>query len=258
MAKQISLSEIRIDGGTQMRQQIETTAVDDYAAAFAAGIDMPAVKVFHDGATNWLADGFHRWHAARKAGLDKIKCDVEQGTQRDAILYAVGANRANGMRRTNADKRVCVMKLLHDPEWVKRSNGWIAEKCGVDQSTVSDYRKQVVPVKDSLTDEKRIGRNGVAQSAKSRRKPKKKPDLHVPPIDEEVEAPKLEVTPRPPLTKKQKSFDAEKSLVRALADLSSLIKRTHYDADIDKGRIAHELNELANEVAEAIEEAEAA
>lgn len=189
MTKQLSLTDIRIDGGTQMRQQIDNFAVDDYALAFTAGEDFPAVKVFHDGKDNWLADGFHRWHAAKQAGLDKIKCDVEQGSLRDAILYAVGANRSNGMRRTNGDKRVCVMKLLHDTEWCKRSDRWIGEKCGVDHTTVAGYRSQAGKVVESTTCEnggsrKVAGKDGKTYTVK--RSPQKRVDLHVPPIDEEI------------------------------------------------------------------------
>jgi hypothetical protein len=256
MTKQISINEIRIDGGTQLRQEIDYVTVGDYAAAFAAGAKFPPLVVFYDGVTYWLADGFHRWHAAKKQEIEKLVCEVRQGSQRDAILFAAGANTTNGLRRSNADKRVAVMKLLHDPEWSKKADKWIAEAAAVSQPFVSDQRRQCKSVIDSDSPRVVERRDGKKYTVKT--KPRKKPDMHVPPIDEEVSAPKLEVTPRSPLTKKPKSFDAERNLVRALADLSSLIKRTHYDADIDKGRIAHELNELANEVAEAIEEAEAA
>lgn len=256
MTKQLSPSEIRIDGGTQLRVEIDYHTVDDYAAAYQSGAKMPPLVVFHDGATYWLADGFHRWHASKKAGLEKIACDVQQGSQREAILYAVGANDTNGLRRKPADKRCAVLKLLHDPEWSKRSNTWIAEAAKVDPKTVAEYRKQTASTKEFHSDrnEKRVGRDGRLQPA-VRKKPKKQ-DLHVPPIDEEVEAPVLQVTPRPPL-RTPKSFDEERNLVRALADLVTHIKKTHYESSFDKGRLTHELNEWANEIAEAIEEAEA-
>jgi hypothetical protein len=66
-----------------------------------------------------------------------VDADVFEGTRRDAVLYAVGANAKHGLRRTNADKRYSVKLLLSDPEWrEKRSNRWIAEKCAVDEGLV--------------------------------------------------------------------------------------------------------------------------
>ena len=35
------------------------------------------------------------------ANLDKIEADVREGGRRDAILYAVGANAAYGLKRSN-------------------------------------------------------------------------------------------------------------------------------------------------------------
>jgi len=65
---------------------------------------------------------------------------VKQGTERDAILYSVGANATHGMRRTNADKRRAVMRLLEDEEWGKWSDGEIARRCGVTRQTVTNHR----------------------------------------------------------------------------------------------------------------------
>ena len=55
-------------------------------------------------------------------GLAKISADVREGSRRDAILYAVGANASHGLKRTNRDKRNAVMVLLKDPEWGRRQD----------------------------------------------------------------------------------------------------------------------------------------
>lgn len=259
MAKQISLHEIRIDGETQMRQQIDSLTVADYANAFASGVKMPDVVVFHDGATNWLADGFHRWHGAKKAGMDKIACDVRAGSQRDAILYAIGANDANGLRRLPADKRMAVMKLLNDPEWSKRSNRWIADAARVSDDMVSDWRKQSGRTVGS--DSCNTGQDGrtTGRDGKKRRKPKKKPkklDVHVPPIDDEIEA--TATIPSPVAGKKLKTFDNEKQLIRQLVAMVAAVRSTRFDVEFDKGRLVHELNEWANYIAEQTESAEEA
>ena len=69
------------------------------------GATFPAVLVFYDGQDYWLADGFHRIHAAHKAELTQIAVEVRQGSRREAVLYSVGANANHGLRRTNADKQ---------------------------------------------------------------------------------------------------------------------------------------------------------
>jgi uncharacterized ParB-like nuclease family protein len=141
MARSIDIDWIRIDGGTQPRAQLSLETVDEYAESIES---LPPVVVFFDGTEYWLADGFHRYHAHRKAGAVQIGVKVEKGTQRDAILYAVGANASHGLRRTNDDKRHSVMMLLRDKEWVARSNRWVAEKCGVSDTFVADVKREEV------------------------------------------------------------------------------------------------------------------
>lgn len=51
-----------------------------------------------------------------------IAVDVRPGSQRDAILYSLGANAAHGRRRTNADKRRAVQRMLSDEEWSRWSH----------------------------------------------------------------------------------------------------------------------------------------
>lgn len=46
--------------------------------------------------------------------VEKIKADVREGTRRDGILHAVGANATHGNRRTNEDKRRAIVILLND------------------------------------------------------------------------------------------------------------------------------------------------
>lgn len=139
----LALDEIRIDGGTQPRCEIDESLVAEYAEAVAAGEKFPPVIVFFDGVDNWLADGFHRYHAAGRAGLDDLPADVRNGTLRDAILYSVGANAAHGQRRTNADKHKSVMTLLEDEEWSKKQDQEIAEIAWVTKRYVNKLRNSL-------------------------------------------------------------------------------------------------------------------
>ena len=136
----IAVNKLRLDGGTQPRAELNFVVIAEYAEAMQNGAQFPPVVVFYDGAQYWLADGFHRVHAAKSAALEVIPADIRQGTRRDAVLYSVGANAQHGLRRTNADKRRSVETLLRDEEWRKWSNEEIARRCAVDAKTVSKYR----------------------------------------------------------------------------------------------------------------------
>lgn len=116
--------------------------------------------VFTDGATNWLADGFHRFHAHRKLELPTIEAEVKQGSLRDAILYSVGANAQHGKRRTNADKRKAVMTMLNDEEWSKWSDREIARRCAVGNKMVSETRNSICVKDTDKPTERKVERNG--------------------------------------------------------------------------------------------------
>lgn len=141
MPDKLRLSQIRIDGGTQPRASINADTVNDYAEAMTEGATFPPVVVFYDGSTYWLADGFHRYTAAKQNGFLDIEVEIHQGTRRQAVLYSVGANAAHGMRRTNADKRRAVETLLRDEKWGTWSDEKIAQHCAVTREYVNRMRR---------------------------------------------------------------------------------------------------------------------
>lgn len=146
---QVAIGSIRIDGGTQMRAQLDDATVFEYTQTMAAADGwgtFPPVVAFYDGTDYWLGDGFHRVAAFRDAFTDtarKIPVDVRAGTRREAILHAAGANASHGLRRTNADKRRAVETLLRDEEWAAWSNTEIARRCSVSESSVRNIRAEL-------------------------------------------------------------------------------------------------------------------
>lgn len=137
----IALSGIRLDDAIQPRCELDRSTVEEYAAELTLGATFPAVVVFRDAeGVHWLADGFHRWHAHRTIGRESIVVDVREGSRRDAMLHAAGANAAHGLRRTNADKRRAVAMLLEDEEWSEWSDREIARRCGVTHPLVARIR----------------------------------------------------------------------------------------------------------------------
>ncbi|MFT2719890.1 ParB/RepB/Spo0J family partition protein [Deinococcus sp. A31D244] len=143
MIQTLRTDQIGLDDVTQMRQGVSHETVREYAEAMEQGAEFPPVIVYFDGRRHWLADGFHRARAHRFLSLPDIKADVREGTQRDAILHAVGANASHGLRRTNADKRRAVEALLKDEEWSKWSDREIARHVLVGNKLVGDVRRAI-------------------------------------------------------------------------------------------------------------------
>jgi hypothetical protein len=136
----IPLSSIK-DSGAQMRVEMRDETVNDYASDMLNGVVFPPVVVFHDGNDYWLGDGFHRVEAARKINRETIVAEIRKGSARDAILHGVGSNASHGLRRTQADKRRAVERLLKDLEWGRWSDRKIAEIAKVDHKTVGTIRR---------------------------------------------------------------------------------------------------------------------
>lgn len=141
MITKLKIEQIRIDGGTQNRVEINQSTVNEYAELIMDGVQFPPVKAFFDGASYWLADGFHRYWAHKNINNIDIDVDIEDGSLRDAKLFSYGANKAHGLRRTNEDKRNSIIGMLTDfGDW---SDSQIAKHCGVSNSTVGQYRKSL-------------------------------------------------------------------------------------------------------------------
>lgn len=165
----ISLDLVRTDGGTQMRFALDDEVCTDYRDKWLAGIEFDPVEVFHDGAAYWLADGFHRFFGARQAKRSSIPCRIHQGTNREAILFAAGANAGHGLRRTNIDKRMAVTALLKDEEWAQWSDYKIAEQAAVSHELVRDARKQLADSASSSAAAKANGKPRIGRDGKRRK-----------------------------------------------------------------------------------------
>ena len=193
----LELEQIRTNGGTQSRVELNQETVAEYAQAFTAGASFPPVVVFFDGANYWLADGFHRYFGARDAGESAIDAEIITGTQRDAVLYSLKANATHGLRRTNADKRKAVETLLKDAEWATWSDRKIAEVCGVSHELARQVRGAIChPLTDSPT--RTVERNGKTyeqNTANIGKKPVAMPPAAAPATEPAVVEPETEAPP---------------------------------------------------------------
>lgn len=137
----LSLESINIYGGTQTRLKTTDEAIESYADEMTGGAVFPPIVVYFDGSTYWLADGFHRYLAAKRIERSSILAEVHPGSRTDALRHALGANATNGVYRNNADKRNAVEIALE--EWPDRANPVIAEMCKVSAELVRRCRAEL-------------------------------------------------------------------------------------------------------------------
>lgn len=145
MIKVLNLGAVILDPKLQSRTETNEQTIEDYSDAIKMGDEFPPLLVYFCGTHYWLVDGYHRYHAHKKAGKAGVTCDVVNGTFTEAVLKAASVNTKHGMRRTHADKRKAVMTLLDDFEWKDWSNAEIARHCGVSPTFVANLRESGGP-----------------------------------------------------------------------------------------------------------------
>jgi hypothetical protein len=184
---------------------------DEGAAAFPP----PIVYLDADGVL-WLADGHYRLAAIRKAlGPEDprvVRAEVREGSKRDAIYCAAGANGKHGTQLTWEETRRNIERLLRDPEWGQMSDREIASHTGVsnyyvskihrelDAQEASVSRSQMPPKSKPKRKVKRrnqeypmdvgnIGHNSSKKTAAAATVPTPPAALEVPPTDDDEEPP---------------------------------------------------------------------
>jgi len=155
MTEKILLTKIRLDGGTQPRKELDETLVQHYTEEILEGQEFPPVDLHFDGKHYWLSDGFHRWHAHKRAGHKDITSNVIQGTKRDAFIASLKANAQHGKARTPDERRYVVQLALEDIELGDLSDTQIAQICLVSNMTVGRVRKAL-----GLKKETSVGKDG--------------------------------------------------------------------------------------------------
>lgn len=133
MTKVVQIKSIILDAGTQIRTSLDSGHVADLTEAYGRGDSVPPIDVFQTFAGGLiLADGFHRAEAAKSIG--EILATIHKGEQEDALRFALKANSAHGLKRSNADKRRAVEIAI--AKWPEMSARAIADLCGVGDALV--------------------------------------------------------------------------------------------------------------------------
>lgn len=138
----MKLSQITLDPNLMMRVALNQDIVDEYAQAMLDGDKFPPIIIFNDGDKNYLVDGFKRYYAHKKNGLEIIDADVQMGTYDDAFDYAfINANRKNGDHYTPEDKRFQLRIAMDKPRYANKSDRELSRILKVSNTFVSKFRK---------------------------------------------------------------------------------------------------------------------
>jgi N6-adenosine-specific RNA methylase IME4 len=154
------LTKITVDVCLQVRLTQNEETIERYKQKYLDGVDMPPVILFDDDKTLWLADGFLRFEAAKRAGLLALPVEVHRGSRSDALKYACGANDHHGLPMTRADKHKAVKSMLLDPELSKLLDGEVAEVCKVSRDFVVRCKGELKEAGYLAINYKMVERNG--------------------------------------------------------------------------------------------------
>lgn len=164
----LPIEALILDPEIQPREKIDEPTVEEYAEVLRSGGELPPVETCQDQDDRyWVWDGYHRTTAHQRAGRKAVPVRVRPGSRADAAWLALQANKAHGLKRSNADKRRAVRLALHlHPE---HSDRRIASWVGVSQTFVNEMRKAQLSSDDSCESGqpgRRVGLDG-----RSRRSP---------------------------------------------------------------------------------------
>jgi len=183
MKLHLDINKIRIDGGTQCRVVIDQPTVYTYLEAMKEDARFPVLEAVFDGATYWLTDGFHRYHAYKLLGVKEVEVHFVPGTLRDAQIAALKANGKHGKPLTNEDKRNKVKMALQIEGFDKLTDAEIARHCDVSKPFVAAIRNPEAKEKQKQSVEKHY-----AEKANKKETPSNSitPDSKIAPSDSGV------------------------------------------------------------------------
>ena len=179
MARVIKLQDIRLDGGTQFREEIDQNKVKEYAENMDDGDVFPPLQCTFDGSTYWLWDGFHRYFAWQSLGAKTVEVVYTPGTQEDAQDLALGANGTHGLPPTKATKENKVRAALSMERHAGLSNRQFAKLCKVSHTFVASVRDASVKATQAAN---RVA-SAAKQAVESDSTPAQKPVVDAPKVE---------------------------------------------------------------------------
>jgi hypothetical protein len=112
------------------------------------GVPFPPVRVWFDGTTYWLSDGFHRIAACELIGVRQVASTIHQGTLAEAQWDSYRANSEHGLRHTSRDIRSIIRAALGHANAQLLSNVQISKHLNVPEATVRRWRTRLSSSRD--------------------------------------------------------------------------------------------------------------
>jgi hypothetical protein len=165
----LEVALIRLDGQTQSRASLNPSVVEEYAQLMTDGVVFPPVRVWFDGKSYWLTDGFHRVEAARRAGLIQISIELFHGSLEDARWDSLRANTMHGLRRSKKDLELVVARAFRHQRATGLSTNQLAKHLGIPEPTLRRWMKHASSTDEDESQIRVAWRNGSAYVMKTDR-----------------------------------------------------------------------------------------
>lgn len=152
----IKLKDLVQHRDLQVREALDEDRIKFLATVFEGWDPLIAYKV--DGKL-YLADGYHRYAAARYAGLQEIPVEIREGTFRDALQCTLTVNAGSRIKPLTLRERNhgCYLMLKI---WTERSDRWIAEDMGLNHETVRGQRETMEATGEIRQLDRLLGKDG--------------------------------------------------------------------------------------------------
>lgn len=252
--RKVSLNDIRIDGGTQGRVVIDQSHVYHMVEMMKEGYEFDPIDTNFDGATYWLVDGFHRYHAYKLMGIKEVTLKYVPGTQAEAVIRSYGVNARHGLPRTFEDKKKIVEEALANPDLKDKSNYEIAKICVVSQPFVAGVKDPEKKKKQKEAKERHIQKKAEELTAQQpettnlisseKATPRENPDLNAGAAPDEAELRANELAMQADMDAMYKLLESDEPLAVAHEEIKRL---NHLN-----GQLEVRLHGLMNERNEAV------
>jgi hypothetical protein len=142
--KLVALFKVQIDRSTQARDRKDDERVKALLEVLEDGKEFKDdLELYDDGFVYWVGDGFHRLDAYQLKGREKAWALVREGSHRDAMIHAAGANAEHGLPRKRKDIDRAIRLLLEDKEIGKLSDRAVAALARCTDKTVAARRREL-------------------------------------------------------------------------------------------------------------------
>jgi hypothetical protein len=146
---EVSVDSVVVDEALQIRAKTDPSVILRYAEAIEAGAKFDAVSLACIDGVLVLIDGFHRFHARKSLGEQKIKAKVSVMDYEQSRWAAASANMKNGVP-LRASEVLEAFHVFMDTFQYRVGYSWlsyrqIAEKLGKPHSTIRNWIKKYYP-----------------------------------------------------------------------------------------------------------------